>query len=292
MIGSGLPFAHVRHAVVVSLFLTTACGAPDDRPYFDAQRQSLEAKGLLKTDRAAPDVPVTPEILTNHFMRLAFGGEYTLVDGRYAALPANTGTALRRWPGPVRYRVSGRATSQDSLMVGDMASRLSRSTGLDIAPAPDGTTADLDIRILDRDTREIIVESFERTRLGELARAWASTPEWPCASEFYSRPAGDPDAHDIIFATVYIRDELSGIVRQACIEEEFAQVLGLARDDRSVRPSIFNDDDEYALLTYHDAILLGILYNPALEPGMTPDEALPVVRRIARDMLSPAAVAD
>ena len=60
-----------------------------------------------------------------------------------------------------------------------------------------------------------------------------------------------------------------------------AQGLGLANDSPQARPSIFNDDDEFALLTTHDEMLLKILYNPALSPGMSAEAARPVVRRLA-----------
>ena len=64
-----------------------------------------------------------------------------------------------------------------------------------------------------------------------------------------------------------------------------AQGLGLANDSPRARPSIFNDDDEFALLTTHDEMLLNMLYNPALRPGMGIDEARPILRRlIARAM--------
>ena len=52
---------------------------------------------------------------------------------------------------------------------------------------------------------------------------------------------------------------------------------------REARPSLFNDDLEFALLTEHDAILLRMLYDPRLRPGMTADEARPLLPAIARD---------
>jgi hypothetical protein len=69
-------------------------------------------------------------------------------------------------------------------------------------------------------------------------------------------------------------------MRRACVHEELAQGLGLADDSPAARPSIFNDDDEFALLTRHDEILLELLYDPALTPGMTVEEARPVLRRL------------
>jgi len=51
-----------------------------------------------------------------------------------------------------------------------------------------------------------------------------------------------------------------------------------------VRPSIFNDDGEFALLTDHDEDLLRILYDLRLAPGMTAEQAMPIVRRIAGEL--------
>ena len=57
-----------------------------------------------------------------------------------------------------------------------------------------------------------------------------------------------------------------------------------AHDDAQARPSIINDDQEFALLTRHDEYLLRILYDPRLEYGMTAAEGMPVVRRIVEEI--------
>ena len=82
-------------------------------------------------------------------------------------------------------------------------------------------------------------------------------------------------------AIAVIRSEHPNLVMKSCIHEEVAQGLGLANDSPHARPSIFNDDDEFALLTTHDELLLKILYNPALQPGMGVLEARPIIRRLA-----------
>lgn len=61
--------------------------------------------------------------------------------------------------------------------------------------------------------------------------------------------------------------------------------MGLANDSPRARPSIFNDDEEFALLTRHDEMLLKILYDPRLTPGMTERDARPVIETIAAEML-------
>ena len=69
------------------------------------------------------------------------------------------------------------------------------------------------------------------------------------------------------------------------LAEEVAQGLGLPNDSPTARPSIFNDDEEFALLTTQDELLLKMLYDPRLSPGMTPDEARPILREIADELV-------
>jgi hypothetical protein len=69
------------------------------------------------------------------------------------------------------------------------------------------------------------------------------------------------------------------------MHEEIAQGLGLANDSPRARPSIFNDDEEFALLTRQDELMLKMLYNPALRPGMTLEEARPIVARLAAQLV-------
>ena len=82
-------------------------------------------------------------------------------------------------------------------------------------------------------------------------------------------------------ALVIIRNELPDIMRRACIHEEIAQSLGLTNDSHFARPSIFNDDDEFATLTKFDKILIQILYDHRLKPGISKKEASQLVRQIA-----------
>ena len=50
-----------------------------------------------------------------------------------------------------------------------------------------------------------------------------------------------------------------------------------------------NDDEEFAYLTRHDELLLKILYDSRLRPGMTEAEARPIVLQIARELLATSA---
>ena len=82
-----------------------------------------------------------------------------------------------------------------------------------------------------------------------------------------------------------IRAEHPDLLRLSCLHEEIAQGLGLANDSPRARPSIFNDDEEYALLTRQDELMLRILYSPELRPGMSLAEAEPIVRMLAARLM-------
>jgi hypothetical protein len=69
------------------------------------------------------------------------------------------------------------------------------------------------------------------------------------------------------------------------VHEELAQGLGLANDSPLARPSIFNDDEEFALLTPQDALMLRMLFDPRLQPGMSLDEARPIIDQMAQELL-------
>ena len=61
---------------------------------------------------------------------------------------------------------------------------------------------------------------------------------------------------DIRSAATVVRAEHSNTVKRSCIEEELAQGISRPNDWSGGRPSIFNDDEEFAVLTRHDELLL------------------------------------
>ena len=99
----------------------------------------------------------------------------------------------------------------------------------------------------------------------------------------YAMSEGSSGRYSRAFAV--IRAEHPELLRLSCMHEEIAQAMGLANDSPRARPSIFNDDEEFALLTVQDELMLRMLYNPALRPGMTEAEARPIVESLARAIL-------
>ncbi|MFK7943296.1 MAG: DUF2927 domain-containing protein [Paracoccaceae bacterium] len=244
----------------------------------------------MKVDRLAQDVAITPELLATNFTKTAFGEEFVFVDGQITPADPTQPGSLRKWTGPIRYSVMDSANDDDRAHIAALADRLLLRTGLSILPAEDGQP-NMFVRILSKSDRARIRQAYlaasERSPLAELFLAWSATRDWECAAEIYLSDASDASQSQIILAMIYIRDEVKGLPRQACIEEEISQSLGLVRDDPTVRPSIFNDDEEFALLTRHDELLLQILYDPSLKAGMTKAAAKPIVQRLAHAVIEP-----
>lgn len=271
-------------ALIAAFALLAGCSARPSAADYLAYETMLRAKGKLRAETIAADAPFDADDLARHFELVALNREAdsTRPGGDDNLRP----TTLKRWYGPLRYRLRGSAvTDRDRAEVAALMARIARLTGLDIAEAREGTN--FLILITKPEERDAIVAGLEKVspRFARTFSFWREQRKLICvADNLLSRE--EPDL--IIGAMVVIGAETAGLLRRSCLHEEIAQSLGPANDHPAVRPSIFNDDGEFALLTRHDELLLRLLYDPRLRPGMTAEEAMPVVRRIARELV-PAA---
>ena len=255
--------------------------------YYRRLQADLLAQGLLRTDGGGPDTPFTETTLARDFERIALSTEYA-ADGD-TLVRQETSVALRRWERPVRMEiefgasVSADQRTRDTNAVGAYAARLSRVTGHPISRVGEG--GNFQVLFLSEDDRA----GFE-PRLRQLApgiaessvRAFLNpTRSTLCLVIAFSDGTSDGYTR----AVALIRAEHPDLLRLACIHEELAQGLGLPNDSRQARPSIFNDDDEFGLLTTHDEMLLRILYDARLRAGMSPEDAAPIAREIATELL-------
>ncbi len=121
---------------------------------------------------------------------------------------------------------------------------------------------------------------FEPAVLGALG----GTPiDTFCTAYAFAQPA-NPSSYAAVM--VLIRAEHPALTRASCVQEEMAQAMGLPNDYAAARPSLFNDSLEFAFLTEHDEILLRMLYDRRLKPGMTVAEARPLLPEIAQDAIA------
>ena len=244
----------------------------------------------MRRDVAPADAPYTVDDLVRDFERIALYDEYADVGGRFVR--AESPALLRRWDRPVRVAVmtgtsaSPEDAARDRANVAAFTRRLAQLTGLDMTP---GEGADVNFLVL-------FMTSNERTAFADQVAAFypdfapavmgalRDTPlDTFCTAYAFSDPA-QPSVYSAVI--ILIRAEHPPLTRLSCVHEEMAQAMGLPNDSPDARPSLFNDSLEFALLTEHDAILLRMLYDPRLRPGMTAEEARPLLPAIAADAMA------
>ena len=251
--------------------------------------RDLLAKGLMRTDGGGVDARFGAPELARNFERVALFNEYVQSGGRFIARQSEA--SLRRWRAPVRVKLHFGASAPADMRAKDRANvarylrRLSRVTGHSVSLTQDARAANYHLFVVSLDEQRALDATLRELNLG-LAEATIRDIAWQGRNNYCFVYASSTVAtpHTYHLAVAVVRTEHPDLMRLACYHEEIAQGLGLANDSPEARPSIFNDDEEFALLTTHDEMLLRMLYDRRLTPGMTPDVARPIVRQIAQEM--------
>jgi hypothetical protein len=254
--------------------------------YYTRLQQDLLARGLLRSDGGGPDTPYGAREILENFERIAFYDEYARGAGLTRA--SFTPSRLKRWPGPVRMTMEFGATvplaqrTRDENELRAYAARLARVTGHPISVS-DPARANFHVLVMGEDDRPETIRRIRELVPNIDTDALDIFRRLPRAIHCLVLAFADEPDH-YTRAIAFIRAEHPDLLRRSCIHEEVAQGLGLSNDSPRARPSIFNDDDEFALLTSHDEVLLRILYDPRLRPGMRLEEARPILREIVAEM--------
>lgn len=248
----------------------------------------LLVQGLLRTDGGGPDVPFSKRNLVDNFIRIAMFDEYTNTGAQIIA--RETKSRLRRWEQPIRMKIEFGPSvpllqrSKDRAKISAYTQRLSRLTGIPIRLT--ARDANYHVLILNEDERRAAAPRLKKLAPGigtaSLNAVTNMSRETLCLVFAYSETATQSTYAK---AVAVIRGEHPDLLRLSCIHEELAQGLGLANDSPAARPSIFNDDEEFGLLTHHDELLLQMLYDQRLRSGMTAQQARPIVKEIAAELL-------
>ncbi|MCB1391205.1 MAG: DUF2927 domain-containing protein [Rhodobacteraceae bacterium] len=262
----------------------------DMRAYYAGIEADRLARGLMRTDNGAQDVVMTPARLAETYVDVALREEHSGSGAR-----SGSASVLRRWAVPVRYSLEFGASTSRATRVRDyqdvraLASRLATAARHSVSVTPLGQT--------DGNFHVLILSESERQGAGDRIRALipgiddgavrliTDMPrETFCLVLAFARDGSAAYSE----AVAVVRSEHPDLTRLACYHEELTQGLGLASDSSRARPSIFNDDQEFALLTDDDLLLLRIHYDPRLRPGMTEREARPIIFSIASELVAGA----
>ena len=256
--------------------------------YYARVQESLLTRGLLRVDGGGVDTPFTDEMLARNFERVALAEEYA----RGAGLRPSNGAlgAIKKWTTPVRVGVTFGSSVSEDIQTKDRqtlrnyTNRLARVSGHPVSFV--AAQPNFHVLVMGADDKDELRAALDRIAPGMENSSRSVFLNLPrsihCLVVAFSE---GPTGYAYRRAVALVRSEHPDLTRRACYHEELAQGMGLANDDQNARPSIFNDDEEFALLTTHDEMLLRILYNPRLTPGMTATEARPIVQELARNLV-------
>lgn len=249
----------------------------------------LTSSGKMRRDTSPDDAPFGVGDVTANFERIALYDEYVEVGGRF--IRRETPSTLRRWERAVRVdmligdALKPEEAEVDRANITAFTERLARLTGADIAVS-DGGEANFLVLILSRGEQEAFADEAAMRMPGFEPAVFGAIRTTPvdtfCTAYAFADPA-DPNRYAAVL--VLIKAEHPALTRHSCVQEEMAQAMGLPNDYDGARPSLFNDSLEFAFLTRHDEVLLRMLYDRRLWPGMTAAEARPILPAVAADAM-------
>jgi hypothetical protein len=234
----------------------------------------------LRADYNPQDVPFNAQTLGAAFRDIAFNAfNAVAVATGYGGVKRDVLKSLSRWEKPIRWAVNGDGvTDADREEVRRLLARISTLTGrrfLEIA----SLRPTLQIQFLTPASRKTKAAKAAPFPNAALALDALGDGGLVCTFLLYT----DVDDSSIVKTLTLIRSEASGMVRRACLHKGILNSMGLRNSSPDARLSVLKDDEEFALMTYHDELLLRILYDPRLKTGMSEADAMPIVHDIIVD---------
>jgi hypothetical protein len=251
--------AFLQVALAASVLALSACasGASRTEPFAVAPKPALPSTGsALRTPVYGSNADHTDNLID-----LYFRTEWD-----------DTRKGLAKWDGPVTVSLDSAALQDYRPFLTEYLQRLRNEAGIDIQVADSGAgaisviTAPADQMRRSFSTAYCLVTPG-RIDFGDLINLLARPDEidWTLIETIKA-------------ATVFSPSDASPYQVRACLMEEVAQALGPGNDIFYLADTIFNDDGAHVRPTSFDMLALRVLYDPALRPGMTLDEAKPIVR--------------
>ena len=257
------------------------------RKYYNRLEKRKLSLGLLRQDGGGTDTPFDVEDIVEVFEKLAFYNEYNIDENRL--LPDKKIVNLGKWSSKINIStlfgasVDIKQKEKDLLDINNLLVILSKATKHEIEISKQNVNMYVVVgnqKEVEEIVSEISINSpeFNPKRLPIITQL---PKEIHCLAMTSISSESGPE---IKTALVIIRSELPNLMRKACFHEEIAQSLGLTNDSHLARPSIFNDDDEFATLTKLDKILLQILYDSRLYSGISNQESSRLLRQVATEI--------
>jgi Protein of unknown function (DUF2927) len=234
---------------------------------------SVAQSSIIQQKQRAEKKYFTDAQIIEGFLKTSFGAEFQLA-GRV--------DRIRKYVKPVRVFAENNSrperTKQLAEIVTDIGHHIQH---IDIAMIDDRGAANVIVTMVrERNFGKTLATMYGDDRAKEIKRSL--DPQ--CLSGFTKN-----DRFEIEHSEVILTIDAGDFIFRDCAYEELLQALGPINDTSSVPWTMFNDDVQMGFFDVFDQLLLNVLYDPRIKPGMTIDEVkslLPEVLVSARSWVA------
>lgn len=222
----------------------------------------LSAIAAVAPARAASDSFSTEELLRG-FEKTVFGLEYRSWSWRPYL--------VKKFTQPVTFYVHNLSSRDRTRVVHRFVREIDRRIGgLKTSITRDPAAANFDVYVVDRAQYVSVVQKdiYKNDRAKVPGR---------CLVRVVSGRDGIKRSSAVI-----VSDEGEFLFKR-CLVEEILQGLGPMNDNKDLTHSVFNDASRHSRFTVFDQIILNMLYDPRIRPGMSMKQTEPILPLVARD---------
>lgn len=206
--------------------------------------------------------------LMRGFLALAFGSDLSI---------GAQSKGIRRFDRVIRAKVvAGGAVNRKAEMESIIAEYASKIPNLQIVVVSGSEPADITVRLIDeKDFAAAIENAFGR----DIAREFVAKTDPQCMTSV--RSDGDGAIEQ---AVSFVIVDQGADVFFDCAYHELMHAVGLSNHDDKNPWTMLNQERTVGYLTVYDRALLTLLYDPRIEPGLTPAEVKAMLPKLIREL--------
>lgn len=252
--------------LMLSVLLFSACGnilpEPDTTTPTTLQVEPTTTEATVPADTTPPHSLLyledySAEQITEYFNEVVLDIEYT--DGTGDA------TLVQKWLNPIFYGIYGDPTQEDLDVLYALFDRLNAIPGFPgIYAADDENAANLSLNFYGPD---LFRDEFSSVVNGE--DAYGATQFW-----YYTA------TNELYTARIGYRTDISQTERNSILLEEIINTLGITDTVLREDSIVYQYSNENLELSDVDWVLLALLYDPAIEPGMNAEDCAKIIQNL------------
>lgn len=239
----------VVNSAVLSLISCLAISVDQSAVYGNQKQLAPSKSTSIINDAPTLNSNYTPEQI-NYFLEVALGTEY-----------GTAKSTIKKWDRDIRIQVIGTPTPEDRITLQAVIDEINRLTG-SIRLQMNADNPNMKIYFVPESKFARYEPNYQPRNYGFFWNSWTND------TIYNSR---------VLISTVGISQK----ERSHLIREELTQALGLMKDSKKYRESIFfqgwTDPTNYAQI---DKALIEMLYRPEIRPGMTKSQVLAVFKEL------------